>query len=182
MKAAIIYTGKFGSTRQYANWLGEAAGLPVFNLRENPPEPWNYDLLILGTSIILGKPTIAPWMKKNWPMLWGRKLLLYSVSGTAPGHPDLHTWMQRHLGKEILSQVEYVPLRGRLDLDEMPWLIRIMLKLAAKASRDPETKKRMSDGFDYMDRDSLNPILDWFEYETRPVMRREEELVAELVK
>ena len=182
MKAAIIYTGKFGSTRQYANWLGEATGLPVFNLRENPPEPWNYDLLILGTSIILGKPTIAPWMKKNWPMLWGRKLLLYSVSGTAPGHPDLHTWMQRHLGKEILSQVEYVPLRGRLDLDEMPWLIRIMLKLAAKASRDPETKKRMSDGFDYMDRKSLNPILEWLEYETRPVIRREEDLVAALVK
>ena len=81
-----------------------------------------------------------------------------------------------------MSEVEYVPLRGRLDPGELPWMIRMMLKLVAKGTKDPEAKKRMSDGFDYMDRESLNPILDWFEYETRPVMRREEELVAELVK
>lgn len=172
MKAAIIYAGKYGSTSQYASWLGEATGLPVFNLRDNPPEPWNYDLLILGTSIIVGKPTIARWMKKNWSMLWGRKLLLYSVSGTAPGNPDLPTWMHRHLGKEIMSQVEYVPLRGRMDLEEMPWLIRLMLKLVAKASKDPETKKRMSEGFDYMDRESLAPILRWYEAQTRPAPRK----------
>ena len=181
MKAAILYSGKFGSTRQYARWLGEATGLPVFNLREDPPEPWNYDLLILGTSIIIGKPTIARWMKKHWPMLWGRKLLLFSVSGTAPGHPDLTAWMHRHLGEEIMSQVEYVPLRGRLDLEEVPWLIRGLLKLAAGASKDPDTKKRMSEGFDYMDRGSLRPILDWYKNETRPAVRKEEALVAELV-
>ena len=181
MKAAILYSGKFGSTRQYAKWLGEATGLPVFNLRENPPEPWNYDLLILGTSVIIGKPTIARWMKKNWPMLWGRKLLLFSVSGTAPGHPDLNIWMRRHLGEEILSQVKYIPLRGRLDLDEVPWLLRAMLKMAAKASKDPETKKRMSEGFDYMNRDSLEPILEWYKKQTRPTVRKKEELVAELV-
>jgi menaquinone-dependent protoporphyrinogen IX oxidase len=169
MKAAILFTGKYGSTRQYAMWLGEATGLPVFDLRENPPEPWNYDLLILGTSIIVGKPSITRWMKKNWHMLWGRKLLLFSVSGTAPGNPDLQVWMQRHLGQEILSQVKYVPLRGRLDLDELPWLIRILLKLAARASKDPETKERMSEGFDYIDRGSLQPILEWYAEQLPPV-------------
>lgn len=181
MKAAIFYSGKFGSTRRYAEWLGEATGLPVYDLRENAPEPWHYDLLILGTSVIVGKPTIARWMKKHWPMLWGRKLLLYSVSGTAPGHPDLQTWMRRHLGDEILSQLEYVPLRGRLDLEELPWLLRMMLKLAARASQDPEAKSRMSEGFDYMDRNSLKPILEWYAAQTRPpaakVRKPEEEVV-----
>lgn len=181
MNAAIFYTGKFGSTRQYAQWLSEATGLPVFNLRKDAPEPWNYDLLILGTSIIIGKPTISRWIKKNWPMLWGRKLLLYSVSGTAPGNPDLNTWMRRYLGEEVMSQVKYVPLRGRLDLEEVPWLLRVLLKMAAKATRDPETKIRMSDGFDYMDRGSLEPILEWYKNETRPAVKKEEALVAELV-
>ena len=108
-------------------------------------------------------------------MLWGRKLLLYSVSGTAPGNPDLDVWMRRHLGEEILSQMKYIPLRGRLDLEEVPWILRVMLKLAAKATRDPETKKRMSDGFDYMDRDSLKPLLKWYAAQTRPVSRNEKE-------
>ena len=156
-------------------WLGKATGLPVFDLRKDPPEPWNYDLLILGTSIIVGKPTISRWMKKNWPMLWGRKLLLYSVSGTAPGNPDLNTWMHRHLGEQIMSGVEYVPLRGRLDLDELPWFLRILLKLGGKASKDPETKRRMSEGFDYMDRNSLEHILQWYAAQVRPVPRKEKE-------
>ena len=181
MKAAIFFTGKFGSTQQYAQWLGEATGLPVFDLRENPPEPWHYDLLILGTSIIVGKPTIARWMKKHWAMLWGRNILLYSVSGTAPGHPDLQTWMQRHLGEEILSQVKYIPLRGRLDPGELPWILRTMLRLAARASRDPEVKRRMSAGFDYMDRNSLKPILAWYAAQTRPPAAKVREPEGEAV-
>lgn len=175
MKAAILYSGKFGSTRQYAEWLGEATGLPVFDIRKDPPEPWFYDLLILGTSIIVGKPTIANWMKKHWPQLHGRDFLLFSVSGSAPDDPDLDTWMHRHLGEDILSEVTYVPLRGRLDPDELPWWIRMMLKLAAKAMKDPEAQKRMTEGFDYMDRDSLKPILKWYREQNEPVSRKEKE-------
>ena len=180
MKAAILYYGKFGSTRQYAEWLSEATGLPVFDLRKNAPEPWDYDLLILGTSIIVGKPAIARWMKKNWNMLWGRKILLFSVSGTAPDHPDLQTWMHTHLGEEILSGISYVPLRGRLIPEDLPWWIRTMLKMVARASNDPETKKRMSEGFDYMDRDSLEPILTWYRKQTAPVVTKKDR-VPELV-
>jgi menaquinone-dependent protoporphyrinogen IX oxidase len=169
MKAAIFYSGKFGSTRQYAYWLGEATGLPVFSIHKGSPEPWNYDLLILGTSIIVGKPTIAKWMKRNWEQLWGRKLLLFSVSGTRPGHPNLDAWMTTHLGEEILRQVKYVPLRGRLILDELPWWLRLMVRLASRVEKDSEAKERMSEGFDYLDRESLDPILVWYQRQVRPV-------------
>ena len=31
MKAAIFFSGKFGSTKQYSQWLSEATGIPVIN-------------------------------------------------------------------------------------------------------------------------------------------------------
>ena len=175
MKAAIFFSGKYGSTRQYAQWLGESTGLPVYDLRKDNPEILNYDLLILGTSIVIGKPTIAKWMKTHWEKLWGRNLLLFSVSGTKPGHPDLQTWMHTRLGEEILSQVDYVPLRGRLNPAELPWWVRAILKMGARVIKDPAAKKRMSEGFDYMDRNSISPILKWYEAQIRSVSTKEKE-------
>lgn len=179
MKAAIIYSGKFGSTRQYAQWLGEVTGLPVFDIRKEPPEPWFYDLLILGTSVIVGKPTISGWIKKNWHQLRGRKLLLFSVSGTAPGHPDLPIWMYRHLGEGIMGNLKYLPLRGSLKLSELPWWVRLILKVAAKVTKDPDAKKRMSVGFDHTNRNSLEPIFKWYREQTRTEVKKQEREVLE---
>lgn len=180
MKAAILYSGNYGSTCQYAEWLGEATGLPVFDVRKDPPEPWNYDILILGSSVRVGKPTISKWVKKNWTQLNGRPLLLFSVSGTAPEDPDLLLWMKRGLGEEIFSQMEYVPLRGRMVVSELPWWSRILLKGLARAIKDPEESKRMTEGFDFMDRESLEPIVCWFENQTRPEQARKRVRVPEM--
>jgi hypothetical protein len=34
MKGAIFFSSKYGSTAQYANWIGEATGLPVFDVKD----------------------------------------------------------------------------------------------------------------------------------------------------
>ena len=115
--------------------------------------------MILGTSIIVGKPTITNWLNKNWPFIHDRKLLLFSVSGTAPDHPDLQEWMYAHLGTVMDTGIPYIPLRGRLVLAQLPWWLRTMLRFAGKVSQDPEVRERMTQGFDYMDRNNLEPIL-----------------------
>lgn len=38
MKGIIIYKGKYGATRQYANWLGSIFGLPVVEAGAETPE------------------------------------------------------------------------------------------------------------------------------------------------
>lgn len=160
MKAAILYSGTYGSTCQYARWLGNATGFPVFDVHSDQVPTAEFDLLILGTSIIVGKPTIAGWVKKHWPMIRDKKLLIYSVSGTEPGHPDLNTWMQQHLGDQ-LPAMHYVQLRGRLVLSEVSWWLRLMLRLVGAVSKDPDVKRRMTEGFDFMDPEKLKPILQW---------------------
>lgn len=161
MKAAIFYSGKFGSTKKYAFWINERTYLPVFDLAMERPDPSEYDLLILGSSIIAMKPTIQKWLKANWSKIKNKPVLLFTVSGTEPGHPDLKKWLVNSLSEALLSQVYHVPLRGRLILDKLPWSVRLIMKFAARVEKDPDTKKRMEEGFDYMDKSSIEPILKW---------------------
>lgn len=160
-KGAIFFTGKYGSTRQYAQWLSEATGLPVFDLNKDAPNPDDYDFLILGSSIIVMKPTISKWLNANGSQIQDKPVLLYTVSGTEPGHPNLQKWLRSSLPPEIMENVIYVPLRGRLNMKTLPWLVRISLKIAALMERDTKAKKRMREGFDFMDQSSIAPIVQW---------------------
>jgi len=161
MKGAILFTGKFGSTQQYAQWISEHTSFPVFNLNKENPDPTDYDLLVLGSSIMLMKPTIKKWLTTFWPMIKDKQIVLFTVSGTKPGHPDLQKWINNSFSKEILMHINYIPLRGRLNLNELPWFTRFLLKLGAILEKDPETKQRMTEGFDYMVKSNISQILKW---------------------
>lgn len=161
MKTAIYYSGTYGSTRQYAQWLQASTGFPLYDTDAHPPSPQNYDRLILGTSIIVGRPRIKTWLYDHWDAIQSRPTLLFTVSGTAPGHPDITQWMEQHLNPQMREHLEIHALRGRLDLSQLPFWLRFMLRIAGRANKDPETRQRMTEGFDYMDRASLEPILSW---------------------
>ncbi len=161
MEAAILYSGKYGSTRQYAQWLQELTGIEAFDIRQPLPDLAQTDFLILGSSIILGAPIFKKWLFRHWEQFRKKPVLLFTVSGTAPDHPNLITWLNMHLSPEMLEHVKYVPLRGRLDLRVLPWWLRALLRLAARMTKDPEEARRMSEGFDFMDRNSLEPIVEW---------------------
>ena len=161
MKGVILYMGRFGSTRQYAHWIKEATGFPVFNVKKEKPDLNKYDLLIVGSAIMISKPTIRKWLKKHWPEIKEKPALLFTVSGAAPDDPDLQKWLHNYIDREIIDKITYIPLRGRLNIKELPWLIRLMLKMGAKQEKDPEIKKRMEEGFDYLDQSSTLPIVEW---------------------
>lgn len=163
MKAAIFFSGKFGSTEQYSQWLSEATGFPVYDLTEQSYDPEDYDLLILGSSIIIGKLSITKWLKAVWPRIKSKPIVLFTVSGTEPGHPNLKKWLNDSLSEEILEPIHYVALRGRLNPQELSWWTRLLLKLGSWAEKDPDTKKRMAEGFDYMEKANIKPILEWVE-------------------
>ena len=161
MKGAIFFTGKFGSTQQYAHWISEQTSFPVFDLNKENPDPSDYDLLVLGSSIMLMKPTIKKWLTTFWPVIKDKQIVLFTVSGTKPGHPDLQKWVNNSFSKEILMHINHIPLRGRLNLEELPWYTQFLLKLGALVEKDPDTKQRMKEGFDYVVKSNISPILKW---------------------
>ena len=159
MNGAIFFSGKYGSTEQYANWIGEATGLPVIDIKDPNADPSKYDYLILGSSIIYLKLSIRKWAKANLAKLNGRSKILFSVSGAGPSE-KLNRWVANSFPSVLLSQMEHVALGGRLDHSKVNWLIRLSLWIGSLINPDPEASKEERYGFDHVDKDSIEPILE----------------------
>ena len=158
MKGAIFYSGKYGSTEQYAKWIGEATGLPVFDIKDDHTNLSDFDYLILGSSIIYFKLTMRKWAKTNLSKLKGRSKILFSVSGAGPSD-KLERWVAKSFPTELLSQMEHVALAGRLDHTKVSWLVRLMLWIGSLINPDPKASKEERYGFDHVDRKSIEPIV-----------------------
>lgn len=158
MKGAIFFSGKYGSTEQYAKWIGEATGLPVFDIKDTNADPSKYEFLILGSSILFFKLTIRKWATANLAKLKGRSKIMFSVSGAGAG-AKLNRWVSASLPVELLTQMEHVALRGKLDHSKLSWWLRQVLWMGSLFNPDPEASKDERGGFDYMDKASIEPII-----------------------
>lgn len=163
---AILFMGKFGATRQYAEWIAEATKLPLFDLDKEQPDLSKYDFYILGSSIYIGRLYLRDWLKEHWEIVMKKQALLFSVSGSPAGHPDLEEALKVSLTPEMRKKLDYVPLRGRLILQELPWYLRLMLKFASRLQKEEEAAHRMRYGFDYVERRNIEPILEWAKEQT----------------
>ncbi|PWL39320.1 hypothetical protein DKG77_00315 [Flagellimonas aquimarina] len=158
MNGAIFYSGTYGSTEQYANWVGEATGLPVFDIKDASANPSKYEFLILGSSILYFRLTIGKWARTNLGKLNGRSKILFSVSG-AGASAKLNRWVAASLPIELLTQIEHVALRGRLDHSKLSWWLRQVLWVGSLFNPDPQASKEEREGFDYVDKASIEPII-----------------------
>ncbi|MEO0339928.1 MAG: flavodoxin domain-containing protein [Bacteroidota bacterium] len=158
MKGAIFFSGKYGSTEQYSKWIGEATGLPIFDIQDDQADPAQYDFLILGSSILYFKLSNRNWVKANLNTLKGRAKVLFSVSGAGPSK-KLDRWVANSLPGELLYQMEHIALRGKLDHTKVSWWIKLILWIGALFNPDPDGRKDERYGFDYMDKSSIEPIV-----------------------
>ncbi len=158
MNGAIFFSSKYGSTAQYANWIGEATGLPVFNAKKTSADPSEYDFLILGSPIIYYKLYMRKWVKRKWSAIKDKPIIIFTVSGASAG-PKLDKWFADSLPEHMISQMKHVALRGRQKPEELSWYDRKMLIIGAMKNKDPQAKKEELEGFDYMDKSSIEPSL-----------------------
>ncbi len=158
MKGAVLYATKYGSTAEYADWIAAASGLPVFNVRREDVDPDAYDFLILATPVIYYKLLITDWVQRNLARLEGKPVVMVTVSGAPPG-PKLDAWVGDSLPADFIANAKHVALRGRQIPAELSWYDRAMLIIAAWKNPDPVASDEELNGFDYMDKDSIAPVL-----------------------
>lgn len=158
MKGAIFFSSKYGSTEQYANWIGEATGLSVFDVKDKNADPTQYDFLVLGSPIIYYKLLIRKWVKRHLATIENKPIIFFSVSG-APAGDKMNGWIADSLPKYFISKMNHVVLRGRQIPEELTFFDRMMLKIAALTNKDHEARKQEFEGFDFMDKSSIEPIV-----------------------
>lgn len=158
MKGAIFFSGKYGSTEQYGQWISKATGLPVFDIKDPSVDPAKYDFLVLGSSILYFRLSNRKWIKENLDTLEDRAKVLFSVSGAGPGK-KLERWVVKSVPVELLSKMEHIALRGKLDHSKVSWMVKIILWMGSLFNSSSEGRRDERYGFDYMDKSSIEPIV-----------------------
>jgi len=159
MKGAIFFASKYGSTKQYSNWIAQTTGLPVFDINNAKTDLSNYDFLVLGSPIIYYKLLNRKWLRRNWSTIVNKPIILFTVSGASAGK-KLDGWIANsNLPKNFISKVKHIALRGRQNPKELTLYDRLMLIIGAIKNPDPVARKEELHGFDFMDKSSIEPIL-----------------------
>jgi len=158
MNGAIFYSGQYGSTAQYAQWISDATGLPAFDIKDKRADPSKYDYLILGSSVIIHKLSIRKWVQQKLTVLNRKPIVLFSVSGAGAGS-KLDSWIAESLPEDMISRMDHVALRGKLDHKDITWFLKLTLAIGAAMNKDPQARKEELEGFDYMDKSSITPIV-----------------------
>ena len=161
MNAIIIYKGKYGATRQYAKWLGKELKIFVKPAESISGEQLKrYDVLLIGTSVYIGKLQIKKWLKKNLEYIRDKKIFLFQVAGTPPEQVNKRqAYNLAGIPTELIDKCEFYFLPGRMFKEKLSWWDRFMLKMGARLVKDPKERITMLTDYDQVKKENLNEII-----------------------
>ena len=170
MKVVVLYKSKYGSTRQYAEWLGESLQAPVFSIDGfSPSELAKYDLVIIGGWIRVGKITCAEFVIQNWEALKDKQVAVYSVSATKPGEPEVLEFYKSSFPDHMREKIRFFPLWGRFQsantADKFLMLVpktALRIKLLLAPTEGVRSRYRgITERFDHVERSALQPLIEY---------------------
>ena len=160
MKGLIVYKGKYGATRQYAEWAATALHLPVKEADAKEERLRGLDFVVIGTSVYMGKLLISQWLKENLDTLKTKKIYLFLVAATPPHEREkLNSYILNGVPGEIRHLCEIYFLQGRLNRNRLSWKDRLMLRLGAALTKDPTAKKTMLTDFNYVKKENITSLV-----------------------
>ncbi|QEH43004.1 flavodoxin domain-containing protein [Chitinophaga sp. XS-30] len=159
MKGIIIYKGKYGATRQYAEWAGQALQMPVNTTDETGAEQIGAcDWLMIGTSIYIGEFQVKKWLLKHQQLLSGKRIILFVVCGTSISKTEeLDKYLRQNVPAELLARCRCFFLPGRMNFSALSWKDKFMLKMGAMLA-GKEGAAMMTE-YDDVKEQHLDPVL-----------------------
>lgn len=115
MRTAIVYRSFLGSTKQYAEWLHESIeSSDLFKSSKiGDRELAEYDLLIICSGTYVGWISLRGYLKKKWPVLQGKKVILLVV-GMTPPEDDQSTAAYMKIPENIRQEIQYFKVPGTI--------------------------------------------------------------------
>lgn len=160
IKILIAYQSKYGSTKQYAEWIQKESGGDLIDIEnQDAPDLATYDILIIGSSVRIGSIVNAPFIREHWSAIKDKKLILFTTSGTPPQHPKIQSIYEKSLPGEMRKAIQYFPLHGRISGDKLTVWDRFLMAIGKTMEQDETLKKDMGKDFDGVRQENLLPLL-----------------------
>jgi len=161
-RVLILYQSKYGSTKQYAEWIHKEIPSQMADIEKcNAPEFTEYDVIVIGSYIRAGRIVIAPRIIETWDAIKGKKVVLFTTSGTPPEHPNIGKIYNTNLPQEIGKEIKYFPLRGRMLHKDLSSYDESLVAVGRMMEKDETLKRFMSEDFDDVKRENILPMLEY---------------------
>lgn len=155
---AIVYTSNTGTTRQYAQLLSRATGLPVYPLAEAGDLPQGTEIFYLG------------WLKAGAIQGYKKAAKQYKIKGVCGvGLSDSEKQKASVRAQNRLGDLPFFLLMGGYDRAKLKgmdgFLMDRMTKFMEKNAADPDQNRMLillKNGGSLVSRENLTPILTWW--------------------
>ncbi|MBN2259206.1 MAG: flavodoxin domain-containing protein [Clostridiales bacterium] len=157
MKGIVIYKSKYGSTKQYAQWISEETGIDIVSMDEfDVSLLTEYDIVVIGAYIRAGKIAAKEWLDKNVNLLKNKKIYFYTVSGTNPQNKMIFELAKATIPIELQSSTQIFNMHGKMNYKELDRIDKIIINMGILLERDKEAKTAAVKGYDHVKK---KPIL-----------------------
>ena len=175
LKAIVIYDSKYGSTKQYAEWIAQKTGSDLSPLSGfNPEKIKDYETVIFGSYAYMGKLKSSDFIARNMDSLKNKKLFVFCVSVALPNGPEHRKILCSSFSPEIRKSLHYFSFHGAYNYSKMDnkdkmivSLPRFLMWLKWKISGDVSAEKFLEDF--HTPQDWTNPT--WIEPLVTAVMK-----------
>lgn len=166
MATLVVYESKYGSTKQYAEWIATEIGAELKHISDvSVTDLARFERVIIGGYLHMGKIIGVKFLCDEWNVLQNKNVILFTVSGAGPG-PAEEKFYTDNIPAHIREKIAHFGLLGRaMDLDLKDRLLvavpQSMLYLKYLFNRTPENKAAYEGfkPFDGVKKENLDPLL-----------------------
>ena len=164
IKVLIVYQSKYGSTKQYAEWIHQEIKGDLVNIEQgDKPDLAKYDIMIIGGYMRTGHIVIAPFIKDNWSIVKEKRVILFTTSGTPPQHPKIQSIYKKSLPAEIRKEIKHFSLHGRMYCKNLTFFDKFLMTIGKIMEHDETLKKDMGKDYDGVQPENLLPLFEYLE-------------------
>lgn len=165
---AVVYKSKYGSTKQYAQWISEELDADIFSVEEAGKVSFSrYDTIIFGGCINAGGIKGIEFLKKNIKAFSGKRILTFAVGLNVDNEKNMQDCREINFVKK-LADIPCFFLPGAYNPAKVSGFDRKLMGVVKKmvsgnADSDPAAKAlvdAIENGADLVDRERLAPLLE----------------------
>ena len=172
MKAVVIYKSKYGSTRQYAEWIAEELSADIFDAKSvNAKNLAEYDTIIYGGGLYAEVIAGVTLITKNMDKLSGKKLIVFTTGITPIEYREYYDKLvlDKNFKGDIREKIKVFNFLGKMILDELTLPHRTAIKSLKKLMSGKENPTEMekllvtlcdADG-DFTDRSAIAELVEY---------------------
>ena len=119
-KIVVVYSSKYGSTKQYAKWIAEEKGADLIQLNKAKIEILlKYDIIVFGGGVYANQLKFKKFIIKNYNVLKDKKVIIFAVGSSPVTDEAIEKIKKANFNSLDFNNISFYLLRGAFDFNNL---------------------------------------------------------------